>query len=268
MKITVERSVKDRLDGFFAWLKNAAQSDDHEQHKDLIADFVDKVLVFELKRQANDTGTYTEEIEIPKSVLIDPLIRMKKALDKHSSEAFDDYLKKLGHTGTVSAPAPVQTPPAPVQTPPAPTQTAPAPQTVPSTGISVAGRPSGPRNGNGHKSEKTRDLHDRERDGMRNWFISKNGQIADDDCVEFKNGMAADVAIFQVTGFISYLHRDVACGRTQLSDLAAYEKWMHDKYGKLWAQYNDPKYVQSRQQNQAAIAAGNKPIFTPFPKKR
>ena len=119
------------------------------------------------------------------------------------------------------------------------------------------------RQGNGHKSVKVRDLWDAERDAMRHQlFLPQNGQISDDDCLAFKPKVGAEVGVFQITGFVSVLHRYVAEGRLQVNNLAAYENWMSQKYGgSLWAQYNNPKFVAVRQQNQAAIAAGQKPLF-------
>jgi hypothetical protein len=118
------------------------------------------------------------------------------------------------------------------------------------------------RIGNGHKSTKVRDLYDPERDSMRhNLFLPKNGQISDDDCVDFKPQLASEVGIFQITGFISVLHTEVAEGRTQVKDLVAYENWMRTKYGgTLWARYNNPLYVDARKKNNNLIAQGLKPV--------
>ena len=141
------------------------------------------------------------------------------------------------------------------------------------------------REGNGHKIGKVRGLINPERDRMREFFINHNGQIGDDDCVNNKTFfVASDVTIFQVTGFISVLHNDVAEGQIQLKDLPSYEQWMRAKYGGLWARYNNPMYVTVRKQNQADVAVGKKPShylskekkvkvwvtpkFSPLPRKR
>jgi hypothetical protein len=120
------------------------------------------------------------------------------------------------------------------------------------------------RTGNGHKSEKVRDLIDSERHLIRNYlFIPKNGQIEDDDCVVFKNNVSElnEIAIFQITGFISVLHTRVAEGGLQVNDLVAYESWMRTKYGEtLWARYNLPLYVKTRAINATLISQGQTPV--------
>jgi hypothetical protein len=120
------------------------------------------------------------------------------------------------------------------------------------------------RVGNGHKKQMIRKLIDSERDYFRREFLSKNGQITEDFCVAMKRNVSPDVAIFQVTGFISYLHRDVALGRTQVRDLMAYCEWMRTKYEDLWAQYNKPIFVQTRQQNAQNRATGRPLVGIPM----
>lgn len=121
------------------------------------------------------------------------------------------------------------------------------------------------RMGNGHKSEKKRDLIDSERNLIKNFlFIPKNGQIDNDDCVAFKNKVVNEldeIAIFQVTGFVSVLHTDVASGILMVNDLVAYEAWMRTKYGQtLWARYNLPLYVKTRAINASLVRQGLAPV--------
>jgi hypothetical protein len=120
------------------------------------------------------------------------------------------------------------------------------------------------RTGNGHKSTMVRKLNDQERNFFRSSFLRKNGEIEEDDCVAMKAGVANEVAIFQVTGFISYLHRDVALGRTQVRDLPAYKEWMRTKYGALWAQFNNPRFTEVRHRNAAARALGQPMVNIPL----
>lgn len=129
--------------------------------------------------------------------------------------------------------------------------------TPPETATAIQPRITRNRTGNGHKSEMVRKLNDSERNWLRAAFLRKNGQIEEDDCVTFKGQMISDcIAIFQITGFISYLHRDVAQGRTIVRNLPAYLNWMQTKYGTLWAQYNNPRFTAMRNQNQAARNQG------------
>ena len=163
--------------------------------------------------------------------------------------------------------------------------TAPVPDTP--AGPELVMTPTGPvawqpraykkREGNGHKKLKVRDLLGPEKDSIRSFFLFKNGMIGNDDCVGFKLQMVAEVAIFQITGFVSYLHCQVAEGIITLQDLIKYEGWMRAKYhDTLWARYNYKIYMDIRTQNQALIAAGQaptakvsknyKPKFAAFPK--
>lgn len=109
---------------------------------------------------------------------------------------------------------------------------------------------------NGHKSEMVRKLNNTERDLFRTAFITKNGEFEEDDCVVLKRRVSAEVAIFQVTGFISYLHRDVAQGRTVLPDLQRYKDWMSSKYPNLLQQYFSPRFALVREANEQAREAG------------
>jgi hypothetical protein len=101
------------------------------------------------------------------------------------------------------------------------------------------------RSGNGHKIEKKRDLTGSEKDGIRSWFYKVNGQIENDLCVSYKGDMDPDVAIFQVTGFVTYMHLQVAMGKVILSDLKSYFEFI-GHHRNLWATYNSPKYRAMR----------------------
>lgn len=117
--------------------------------------------------------------------------------------------------------------------------------------IVEASKPVDPRiptgSKNGHKVEKVRDLLDSERDCLRGEFIRKNGITNEDDCVSIKEDrMGPEVAIFQVTGFFTYLHAEVAKGKIVLRDMSAYLNHLMSMRA-LYARYNSPKYVAMRQ---------------------
>ena len=112
----------------------------------------------------------------------------------------------------------------------------------------------GKESANGHKIEKKRDLLDTEKDSLRAFFESVDGQVEEDGCVTLKNSMDADVGIFQVTGFISYLHREVASGKIKLNDVEGYIEWMKSKYPALMERYNSDKFVALRRQNDTYTA--------------
>lgn len=250
MKIVVDRSVKDQLQEFLEYLKQRATHEDHEANRDLIADFVDKFMVFELKRVANEDDVVQEEIEIPNEILIDPMKEAKARL----VESFDEYLKKLG-----ASDGDLQT-----------VQSGPSHHTT----VSRPSNSAGPRSGNGHKREKVRDLSDDERNLLRTQFMSHNGQFLYKDCTEkLKPMMGSEIAIWQVTGFVSYLHAEVARGRLALVDLPAYLAFLKDKYPDLSKRYDSTKYQELRaknaQVNQSVAPQGtsSRPVFSNMRKR-
>lgn len=248
MKIVVERSIRDKLQDFFSYLKKRATEDDHKDNRDLIADFVDKVLVFEIKRLANEDSTIEEQIEIPDNVMVEPLLKAKSKLNS----AFDEYLKKLGADVDQS-----------VEEEP---KEEPLTQTKSQTNSETV------RNGNGHKIEKVRDLDDNEKDILRTEFMAFNGQFLYKDCSKnLKPRMGSDIAIWQVTGFISYLHAEVARGNIILEDLPKYLEFLKEKYPSLSKQYDSPKFQQLRAQKtvaQSVTQTPARPSFRPGLMKR
>jgi hypothetical protein len=228
MQVTIQSPVENRIKTFLEYLKKRAEDKVHENNIDLIADFVDKVLVVELKRLNNDPEVFDETIEIPDQVLVEPLLRAKKSFDL----SFEEFLKKNGAPVTssidldevLSAPS--------------------KPQSLPDPKV-VAGLP---RKGNGHKVAKKRALTDSEKDTIKMEFLALNGQIADDACQPIHQKLDPEVTIFQVTGFVSYLHRKIAEGTQTVRNLDNYLTFIQSHRDK-WATYNSPKYVALRKQN-------------------
>jgi len=102
------------------------------------------------------------------------------------------------------------------------------------------------RSGNGHKIEKKRNLFDEEKDTIRRWFLDVNGQIENDACVAFRTtNMDPEVAIFQVVGFVSYLHLCIAAGKLLIRDMTSYLEFLKG-HRALWATYNSPRYQRLR----------------------
>jgi hypothetical protein len=104
---------------------------------------------------------------------------------------------------------------------------------------------------NGHKSLKIRDLFEPEKDKIKNeLFIPNNGIIERDLCVTFKRQhMPEEVTIFQVTGYVTTLHGQVAKGVFRLRNQRAYEAAI-EKHRALWNTYNTPKYIERRNRAQ------------------
>ena len=105
--------------------------------------------------------------------------------------------------------------------------------------------------GNGHKSEKKRDLTDSEKNFIRTQFMKLNGQFEEDTCVKIKEQLHPDVAIFQVTGFVTYIHLQIARGEIKVPNMNCYLKFIQ-KHRSKWATYNSPKYQAMRHQKKAA----------------
>ncbi len=256
MKVTVQRSMKEKLESFFEYLKARAMHEDHEANRDLIADFVEKVLVFEMKQIENNDKPIDEQIEIPDSVLVAPL---SKAWENVSG-VFQDQLKKLGADDTS---IPDETIPDEI----IPDETKPKEKEVPLKQDEDGQSSPLKRNGNGHEAKFKRKLLDIERDTIRNEFINLNGQLADDqkECTRIRDLIGDPITVWQVTGFVSYLHRDIAAGGKtfhQLKDIGAYLNWMKDKRA-LWEQYTSEKYKNKR----ATSTHESQPVFAKnFPK--
>lgn len=117
------------------------------------------------------------------------------------------------------------------------------------------------RNGNGHKSEKHRSLTDAEKVSITKLFIVRDGRISNEDLVSFKNRHDSfdDISIFQITGWVSVLHRFVAAGKLALKDLTSYEKWRDEKYPGLKTYYDLPEVREVRKFNLHEINYGREP---------
>ena len=77
--------------------------------------------------------------------------------------------------------------------------------------VGTAKRTYKKRLGNGHKAVKVRDLNAHEKKLIRtHLFLPKNGHLKLNDCVDFKRRFNwNDVSIFQITGYVSVLHRTI-----------------------------------------------------------
>jgi hypothetical protein len=134
MKVTIDMSVKDRLEALLEWLKKKAKEKAHENNGDVIADFVEKILVVELKNLDSKPETFGQDIEVPDEVLAAPLLKMKESMDT----AFNDFLTGKGITPQSGNTTPQVAP-----------QTQPAQPSVATV--------STPKNGNGHEAKKKRE---------------------------------------------------------------------------------------------------------------
>lgn len=248
MKLTVDVSAKERLEAILNWVASRAEDKAHKNNGDIIADFIEKFIVFELKRLENKNESISQDIEIPDSVVIQPLLAMKDKM----VEGFDEFLQtkgimavsKTSQSGVNSNPAMTQT------------ATAPPPTTKNST----------PRNGNGHAVGIKRKLNSLEKDNIRADFKQLNGEYEDQkkSCTALLPQMGTEITVWQITGFVSFLHREIAAGRFEVDDMDSYMNFL-ERHKQLWAQYNSQKYQNLRASNPVNTA----PKFTKntFPKK-
>jgi len=259
MKVTIQNSTKNRVDGFFEFLKKRAGDPEHIQNHDVIADFVDKFLVAEMKRLTNEPDVYDETVEIPDDLLLEPLRRAKAQLDK----TFEDFLK--GKPGTIQA-QPVTAEESSLQI-----------EQTDKNFILLGGeaepvKVAGKRNGNGHKKVKTRPLTEVEKDDIKAWFVGMNGMVYGDHCRDKHRTMALDLGVFQVTGIVTQYHYQVADRTISLDDRDAYLNFMANRFTGL---FNSPKYQarlaagNAKAQPQTGVATGGAPkLAVGFPQKR
>jgi hypothetical protein len=234
MVVKVDCSMKAQVESFLEYIKARAKDPAHTKNGDAIADFIDGFMVFELKRLGKKDEDYIEEIQFPDELVLEPLKNAKLRMD----EIFNDFLKDpSGKTKTVT------------------------PTIAPTSGTSSA-TPTDPtaakqpRTGNGHKSNKKRGLADSEKDHIRAQFLAVNGQIAEDTCVEIKkhSEIGTDVSIFQVTGFVTYMHRQIAMGEFEVTNMNSYLDFLKS-HRALWATYDSDKYRAMRADVAARKAA-------------
>jgi hypothetical protein len=113
--------------------------------------------------------------------------------------------------------------------------------------------------GNGHKSLMTRELQDQDRTYIKEMFLARSG------CLNPKNKICTEwaqylnLSVFQVTGYVSVLHKYIWTNKLELSPLSKdiYFNWMRGQY-KMWARYNSDKYKKYR----------DKEVPVPRPKPR
>lgn len=193
IKVPMQYDMKDRMGKLLEFIKERIK--DYKADKKIIADFVEKFMVIEIKRLAEKPDIRTAKIEIPEEVI--RKIKGLKAVPKEATKA--------------------------------------APKAS----------SSAPRSGNGHQKLWKRPLSDDEKNIIRKKFKKLNGMIREDSCLPIKEELAEDVSIAQVTGFVTYLHNCVRDGSLELPDMKAYEKELQTHH-EAWAKYDSPKYKAMR----------------------
>ena len=250
MKFTQDTSLKAEVEALIAWIASRAEDDSHKNNGHIIADFLEKFAVVELKRLENNPETIKVEIEIPDEILVGPMTNMRDAMNK----SFDDFMSGEG-LKTLPATAANTVAKEETETPSVTTETEEA--KTPSVTTQTEG-------GNGHTASASRKLSDDEKDFIRGQFMNLNGVFEDSkkSCTAMLPNMGDEVSVWQVTGFVSYLHREVASNKFVLPDMDKYLKFL-EAHKKLWAQYNSPKYksMRSAAPQQQVAKASSDPQF-------
>ena len=254
MKISIQIPATSPVETFFEYLKSRAIDPIHADHTDLIADFADKFIVVELKRLANAQETITQNLEIPDqalSGLVEPYRKVKANFDSKwakllSGAGIPSILKDFDEEVKAELPAPDNDP---LDLDPDVKKYLglPSGSTQPAAPVDPGVAPV-KRSGNGHKAKKVRDLMGDEKDTIRAEFLAVNGQIAEDVCKPILGMMQTGATIFQVTGFVTYLHSKVMSGLLKVRDGDAYIEFLKS-HRKLWETYNSPKYQALRRKN-------------------
>jgi len=198
-----ENNIRESIESFLKIVANRAVDVIHEDNADLIANFIDKFIVVELKR-------------LEKPAPVNPDVKFHTV-----------YASNLNGSGKTTVVKPIQ-----------------------SEDTSTKNK-SG-QSGNGHASTKTRKLGDYEKDTIRKRFIELNGEFDDKKkyASELLETLGTDISVWQITGFVSYLHREVAAGNMVVPDMPSYLAFLSN-HRRMWTRYNSIKYKGLRAKKEA-----------------
>jgi len=120
--------------------------------------------------------------------------------------------------------------------------------------MQVGSGQSKPDSKNGHKVEFIRKMNEDEKKAIRRWWLNKDGCCDWDSVVEFKSKrLSEEIAIFQVVGFITSLHKKLAKGTITGIDISKYNAHRESR-GQTTLKVDLPEKVS--------------PKFTTLPKKK
>lgn len=156
-KIEIDFPMSKRLGSFLDDIKGFASDPAHEADRDVIADFVDKVLVVEMKRYMAKDEFRKVSVDIPQDVLMEPL--------KNARKLVEGLFRNLTGEQLASDPAPEE-----IEKAVTPRKDTLADIEADINGVPApAASPVAPivnqkRSGNGHVAAKKRDLDSTEKD--------------------------------------------------------------------------------------------------------
>jgi len=262
MEFTIKEQAKDSLIQFVDWIKIRAEEKVHKNNKDLIADFLEHFIVVELKRMENEKETREIKVEIPDDQIPnqgpDPIDLIRKVVKTMTSEMVDEKGNPIKIkdilSGQVAEETPdfidgvkaflkagnkvkavklykeykgesliqckeavdriqkqMNAPPPEVNAPPPKANALPIKRS---------------RSGNNHSVGKKRRLTNDERDYITSQFTTFDGNLDENACSRIADVLKLSVngkTPWQVTGYVSELHRKVAAGTLSLPNPSVYK---------------------------------------------
>ena len=219
MEFTIKKSSKDNLIQFIEWIKDRAEDPVHKNNKDLIADFLEQVVVVELKKLENDPQEFDTKVEIPDDAIPkqgpDPATLIRKVVKVLAEEMIDKDGNPVDVDEILNTVEEEEDDPQTV-VPAVPEPKLDGMGGVCPTGEVLTASKGYNRTGNSHKKGKKRPLNADEREYITQEFLKKNGNLEDKDCTGIAKHLGLSVngkTPWQVTGWVSELCRRVADGK-------------------------------------------------------
>ena len=109
----------------------------------------------------------------------------------------------------------------------------------------------------------SRPLTEKEEALIRREFLALNGVFdpLKKDCTRIKNMLGEEVSVFQVSGYVTKLHRQAVAGELEMGDRRAYLATLRS-HRKHWLTYSGEKYEEMRARVEVN---GRKPRFAARP---
>ena len=208
MEFTIKKSSKDKVLELVEWIKGRAQDPLHENNKDLIADFLEQVVVVELKRLENDPDEFDTKVEIPDDLIPNqgpnPYVLIRKVVKALTEELTDDKGDPIDVDSILNIDIEEEDGDSDDKKP--------LTKGKVYTGSSSKGYN---RDGNNHKKGKKNPLTDDQKTYITEKFLEKRGELDEKNCSEIAKHLGLSVngkTPWQVTGWVSELHRKIAAG--------------------------------------------------------
>lgn len=106
-----------------------------------------------------------------------------------------------------------------------------------------------PRNGNGQRALKKRNLSEQEKYAIKQRFIKTGGILPDGWCSSVAKNL--NLSVRQVQGYITSLHNEIKKREIKIKKPVSYHNYMEEKRNK-WCDYKSPKYSKLRKKRRKA----------------